>query len=354
MLVDSQFGFQAIERWGMEQFIRRLPKAELHLHIEGTLEPELAFELSRTRGIRLPYATAAQLRGAYQFADLQSFLELYYAVASVLRDENDFYALTIAYLRKAHQQGVVHVEIFFDPQTHSARGIEIGTVIGGIHRALNDARRDLQLTSRLIPCFLRDLSSAQAMRTLEQLLPFRSAIAAVGLDSSELGNPPAKFADVFERARSEGLLTVAHAGEEGPASYIREALDLLHVRRIDHGVHCEQDPELVRRLANERIPLTMCPLSNVKLKVFESIEAHNIRRLMDAGLCVTVNSDDPAYFGGYVLDNYLAIQRAFSLSQQDLAQLARNSIEASFLEQEAKRHWMQRIDETYARASDDR
>ena len=333
----------------MEQFIRRLPKAELHLHIEGTLEPELAFELSRTHGIRLPYASAAQLRSAYQFADLKSFLGLYYAVANVLRNESDFYALTTAYLHRAHEQGVVHAEIFFDPQTHSARGIEIDAVIGGIHRALSDARRDLQLTSRLIPCFLRDLSSAQAMRTLEQLLPFRSAIAAVGLDSSELGNPPGKFADVFERARSEGLLTVAHAGEEGPASYIREALDLLHVRRIDHGVHCEQDPELVRRLANERIPLTMCPLSNVKLKVFESIEAHNIRRLMDAGLCVTVNSDDPAYFGGYVLENYLAIQRAFSLSQQDLAQLARNSIEASFLDPEAKRHWMQRIDETCAR-----
>ena len=354
MLVHSQFGFQAIERWGMEQYIRSLPKAELHLHIEGTLEPEMAFELARAHGIRLPYATAAQLRSAYQFADLQSFLQLYYALADVLRDEADFYTLTFAYLRRAHQQGVVHAEIFFDPQTHTARGIEIGTVIGGLHRALTDAQHDLQLTSRLIPCFQRDLSSEQAMRTLEQILPFRSAVAAVGLDSSELGNPPSKFAAVFERARSEGLLTVAHAGEEGPASYIVEALDLLHVRRIDHGVHCEQDSALVRRLASERIPLTMCPLSNVKLKVFDRIEAHNIQRLLNAGLCVTVNSDDPAYFGGYLLDNYLAIQRAFSLSPRELAQLARNSIEASFLEEGVKRHWMQRIDEVLSRASKDR
>lgn len=353
MLVDSQLDFQT-KPLGMEQFIRGLPKAELHLHIEGTLEPEMAFELARAHGIRLRYATAAQLRDAYEFTDLQSFLEVYYAVADVLRDESDFYRLTSSYLRRAHQQGVVHAEIFFDPQTHTVRGIEIGTVISGIQRALTDAQRDLRLTSRLIPCFLRDRSCEQAMRTLEQALPFRSALTAVGLDSSELGNPPSKFAAVFERARSEGLLTVAHAGEEGPASYIREALDLLHVRRIDHGVHCEQDPELVHRLARERIPLTVCPLSNVKLRVFECIEAHNINRLMNAGLCVTVNSDDPAYFGGYVLENYLAVQRAFSLSEQDLARLARNSIEASFLDQAAKRRWMRRIDEVVARVSNGR
>lgn len=360
MLLDGQIDFQA-DKWrrmeqlpGVEQFIRSLPKAELHLHIEGTLEPEMAFELARAHGIRLPYATPAQLRSAYEFTDLKSFLEIYYAVADVLRDESDFYALTSSYLRRAHQQGVVHAEIFFDPQTHTARGIEIGTVIRGIHRALTDAERDLQLTSRLIPCFLRDLSSEQAMHTLEQVLPFRAALTAIGLDSSELGNPPSKFTAVFERARSEGLLTVAHAGEEGPASYIREALDLLHVQRIDHGVRCEQDPELVRRLARERIPLTMCPLSNVKLGVFDSIEAHNIKRLMDAGLCVSVNSDDPAYFGGYVLDNYLAIQRAFSLSRQDLARLAGNSVEASFLDAASKRHWIQRIDETLARLPKDR
>ncbi len=332
----------------MEQFIRSLPKAELHLHIEGTLEPEMAFELARAHGIALPYASAAQLRSAYQFTDLQSFLALYYSVAGVLREESDFYALTSAYLQRAHQQGVVHAEIFFDPQTHMARGVEIGSAIAGMQRALREAHHQLRLSSRLIPCFLRDLSSEQAMRALEQLLPFRAALTAVGLDSSELGNPPSKFAAVFERARAAGLLAVAHAGEEGPASYIREALDLLQARRIDHGVHCEEDPELVRRLARERIPLTMCPLSNVKLKVFERIEAHNIKRLLDAGLCVTVNSDDPAYFGGYVLENYLALQRAFSLSRTELAQLARNSIEACFLDAGDKRQWMQRIDETMA------
>jgi len=336
----------------MEEFIRRLPKAELHLHIEGALEPELAFELAQAHGTRLPYATVKQLRNAYHFADLQSFLDVYYAISDVLRDESDFYALTRAYLRRAHQQGVVHAEIFFDPQAHTERGIAIASVIRGINRALVEAQRELQLTTRLIPCFLRHLSCGQAMHTLEQALPFRSALTAVGLDSTELGHPPSEFAPVFERARAEGLLAVAHAGEEGPASYIREALDVLQVRRIDHGVHCDQDPELVRRLARERVPLTMCPLSNVKLKVFDRIEAHNIKRLLDAGLCVTVNSDDPAYFGGYVLDNYLAVQRAFSLSRRELAQLARNSIEASFLEEAAKQQWMQRIDQVLAQASD--
>jgi adenine deaminase len=328
----------------MEEFIRSLPKAELHVHIEGTLEPEMAFELARKHRISLPYATVEQLRHAYRFFDLQSFLDIYYAVADVLRDEEDFYALTRAYLRRVHAQGVVHAEIFFDPQTHTARGIPFATVVGGIHQALVDAERELKLTHRLIPCFLRDLGSDSAMQTLEQALPHRDAVAAVGLDSSERGHPPRKFAAVFERARAEGLLAVAHAGEEGPAAYISEALDSLRVCRIDHGVHCEEDPELVLRLARERIPLTMCPLSNVQLKVFDRIESHNIKRLLDAGVCVTVNSDDPAYFGGYVLENYLAIQQAFALSRQDLGRLARNSLEASFLDPARKRRWLNAID----------
>ncbi len=332
----------------MEAFIRSLPKAELHVHIEGTLEPEMAFELARKHRISLPHANVEQLRRAYRFSDLQSFLDIYYAMADVLRDEEDFYALTRAYLRRVHAQGVVHAEIFFDPQTHSARGIPFGTVVGGIHRALVDAQRELKLTHRLIPCFERHLSSDSAMRTLEQALPYLDAVAAVGLDSSERGHPPGKFAAVFERARAEGLLAVAHAGEEGPAAYIREALDRLHVCRIDHGVRCEEDPELVARLARERIPLTMCPLSNVQLKVFDRIESHNIKRLLDAGLCVTVNSDDPAYFGGYLLENYLAIQRAFALSRQDLARLARNSLEASFLDAAGKRRWSSAIDRLLA------
>ena len=320
-----------------ENYLRRLPKAELHVHIEGTLEPEMAFELASRHRIALRYATVEELRQAYQFAHLQSFLDVYYEVASVLRNAEDFHSLTYAYLRKAHEQGVVHAEIFFDPQMHTGRGVALGAVIGGIQQAQVDALRDLNMTSGLILCFLRHLGSEQAMLTLEQSLPYREALVAVGLDSTELGNPPSKFAAVFARARAEGLLTVAHAGEEGPASYVREALDLLKVRRIDHGVHCEQDPDLVKRLAHERVPLTVCPLSNVKLRVFDRIESHNIKRLMDAGLCVTVNSDDPAYFGGYVLENYLAVAQAFALSPQQLASLARNSIEASFMDAAAKR-----------------
>jgi adenosine deaminase len=333
-----------------EDFIKGLPKAELHLHIEGTLEPELAFRLARKHGVVLPYATAEELRGAYQFANLQAFLDIYYAGANVLRDQDDFHALTAAYLRKAHSQGVVHVEIFFDPQTHTARGVELSTVISGLHRALSEAERDLGITSRLILCFLRHLSAGEAMRTLECALAHRYAIAAVGLDSSECGHPPSKFDEVFARARREGLLAVAHAGEEGPPAYIYEALDILQVQRLDHGVRCEEDPELVRRLARERIPLTVCPLSNVRLNVFNEIGSHNLKRLLDLGLCVTVNSDDPAYFGGYVLENYLAVQRGLGLSRADLASLARNSFEASFLDQPDKRRWTAAID-AYVRAA---
>jgi adenine deaminase len=328
----------------MREFIRGLPKAELHVHIEGTLEPELAFELAAKHDVRLPHASVDDLRRAYRFSDLQSFLDIYYAGADVLRDEDDFYRLTDAYLGTARSQGVVHVEMFFDPQTHTARGVAFDTVIAGMRRALLAAERDWGMTSRLIPCFLRHLSASEAMSTLEQILPHRGAITAIGLDSSEFGHPPSKFREVFARARREGLAAVAHAGEEGPCSYIREALDVLRVQRIDHGVRCEQDEELMERLARERVPLTICPLSNVKLRVFDALESHNLKRLLDRGLCVTVNSDDPAYFGGYVLENYLAVQEALGLTAAQLAQLAANSIEASFLAPADKRRWLEAIE----------
>ncbi len=327
-----------------EDFIRRLPKAELHLHIEGTLEPELTFELAHKHGVILPYASVAELRTAYEFADLQAFLDIYYAGAAVLRDEEDFYALTAAYLRRVAAQGVVHVEIFFDPQTHAARGVTMAAMLGGLKRALLDAEREAGISFRIILCFLRHLSAADAMQTLDAALPFKDCLAAVGLDSSEVGHPPSKFTAVFDRARAAGLKAVAHAGEEGPPAYIYEALDLLHVQRIDHGVRCEEDPALMLRLKRERMPLTVCPLSNVKLKVFDTMRSHNLKTLLAQGLCVTINSDDPAYFGGYLLENYLAAQRALDLSNAELAQLARNSFEASFLPQPDKARWMGSVD----------
>ncbi len=332
----------------IDAFMRGIPKAELHLHIEGSLEPELMFALAHKHGVKLPYASVEELRNAYQFDDLQSFLDLYYAGTAVLRDEDDFHALTMAYLKRVHADGVVHVEIFFDPQTHTERGIAFATVIAGIRRALADGEREFGITHRLILCFLRHLDAADALRTLEQALPYKDAIVAVGLDSSERGHPPAKFEAVFSRARSEGFLTVAHAGEEGPPAYIVEALDLLKVARIDHGVRCEEDPELVRRLVQERMPLTVCPLSNVKLRVVERMQDHNLKRLLDRGLCVTVNSDDPAYFGGYMFANFQAAQRGLNLSFDDIAQLAANSIEASFLTAAGKKHWQEKIREFVA------
>jgi adenosine deaminase len=325
-------------------FIRALPKAELHLHIEGTLEPEMLFELAQRGQLPLQYPSVSELRAAYQFADLQSFLDIYYLGARVLRTEADFHALTWAYLQRAHGDGIVHTEIFFDPQTHTARGVPFAAVIAGIHRALEDGHSKLGISHRLILCFLRHLSAAEAMATLEQALPYRELITAVGLDSAEAGHPPVKFAEVFARARELGLLTVAHAGEEGPSEYIQQALDVLKVSRIDHGVRCEADPQLVARLAREQIPLTICPLSNVKLKVFPHLHAHNLKRLLERGLCVTVNSDDPAYFGGYLLDNYLATTEALQLSRAQLVQLARNSITASFLPDTDKQRWLQAID----------
>jgi len=338
------------ESVAMKAFIRGLPKAELHLHIEGTLEPEMVFALAHRHALRLPWDSEQSLRAAYRFGSLQSFLDLYYACTDVLRDRSDFRALTAAYLQCAREQGIVHVELFFDPQAHTRRGIALGQVIGGIRDALLDAERADGISHRLIPCFLRDLGAEAAHAALDELLHHRDAISAVGLDSSEIGHPPRDFAAVFGRARAAGLRAVAHAGEEGPARNVAEALDRLHVERIDHGVRCEDDPELMRRLARERVPLTICPLSNVRLGVFDRIESHNLARLLAHGLCVTVNSDDPAYFGGYLLENYLAVQQALGLSALQLAQLARHSFEASFLAPALKRGWLMAVDD-YVRAA---
>ena len=315
----------------LDRLIRDLPKVELHLHIEGTLEPEMVFQLAARHGVALPYPSVEALRAAYDFTDLQSFLDIYYAGCDVLRDEDDFHAMTMAYFRRAHADRVVHAEIFFDPQTHTARGVAMATVIGGVRRAMADAERELGVTSQLILCFLRHLSEADAEATLDAALPFKDQLAGVGLDSGERGNPPAKFARVFARARAAGLRPVAHAGEEGPAAYIHEALDVLRVVRIDHGVRCDEDDALVERLAVDRVPLTVCPLSNVKLRVYPRMEDHNLARLLARGVCVTVNSDDPAYFGGYMVDNYRAVCAALPIGRPQLVQLAHNAVEASWL-----------------------
>jgi adenosine deaminase len=332
-------------------FARDLPKAELHLHIEGTLEPELMFELARRNGIQLPHASVDEVRRAYVFGDLQSFLDIYYAGCRVLLTEQDFYDLTWAYLVRAATQGVRHAEIFFDPQTHTDRGVPFETVISGIHRALEDGRSRLRITGGLILCFLRHLSADAAMRTLQEALPFQQWILAVGLDSSEVGNPPSKFRAVYDRAREAGLLAVAHAGEEGPPAYVWEALDVLKARRIDHGVRCADDERLVARLVDEQIPLTVCPLSNVKLRVFPNLRAHNLKQLLDSGLLVTVNSDDPAYFGGYVADNFRDCAAALGLDRDDLLTLARNSFVASFLPEDRRRVYLDELDRFAAQPS---
>ena len=328
----------------IDDMIRRIPKAELHIHIEGSLEPELMFELAARNGLRVRHASAVELRRAYDFADLQSFLNIYYEGARVLRTARDFYDLTTAYVRRAVADNVRHAEIFFDPQTHTQRGIPFQAVVEGIAAGLHDARSNDGLSALLILCFLRDQPEAAAMATLEEALPFGDKIVAVGLDSAERGHPPAKFADVFARARAEGFRTVAHAGEEGPPDYIRAALDLLEVSRIDHGVRCEADAAVVEELAARRMPLTVCPLSNVKLRVFPSMEKHNLKRLLARGLCVTINSDDPAYFGGYVNENCLAAQRALGLTSEEIHQLARNSFEASFLTTDEQRRFVDELD----------
>lgn len=320
-----------------------LPKAELHLHIEGTLEPELMFELGRRNGVSLPYADAAAVRRAYRFSNLQSFLDVYYRACSVLIHERDFYELTAAYLARARKQGVRHVEIFFDPQTHTARGVGLETVVRGIGRALTEGRQ-LGITSHLIMCFLRDLPAYDAMATLEQALAHRDVIFGVGLDSAEAGHPPRKFRDVFERATSAGFRAVAHAGEEGPPEYIWQALDLLGAERIDHGVRCLEDRRLVQRLEADRIPLTVCPFSNVKLRVVDTLEQHPLAKMLEHGLCATVNSDDPAYFGGYVGENLAAVARALRLDDDALAELARNSFKASFLDDATRARHLAELD----------
>lgn len=310
-----------------------LPKAELHLHIEGTLEPDLAFRLAERNGIKLPYAGVDALRTQYDFQDLQSFLDLYYATMDVLRTEQDFTDLADAYLRRARAQGVRHAEIFFDPQAHTMRGVPLDTVLNGLHAALSTSAERFDVSTGLILCFLRDQSPQSAMRTLEQALEHRDLITGVGLDSAEAGNPPALFQEVFARAADKGLRRVAHAGEEGPPEYIREALDLLGAERIDHGVRCMEDPALVDRLRERQVPLTVCPLSNVKLRVVPDLQRHPLPAMLDAGLMVTINSDDPSYFGGYVEDNFEALRAELGLTEQEIRSLAANSVKASFLDE---------------------
>jgi adenine deaminase len=328
----------------MEAFLMELPKAELHLHIEGTLEPGLMFEMARRNRVELPYADEDAVRRAYVFEDLQSFLDIYYAACSVLVRERDFYELTLEYLRRAVSQGVRHAEIFFDPQTHTDRSIEFATVVNGITGGLADGERELGVTSRLIMCFLRHLSAEAAMETLETALPHRDKIIGVGLDSSEKGNPPVKFRDVYDRARAEGFLAVAHAGEEGPPEYIWQALDMLMVQRVDHGVKCTEDERLVERLVTEQMPLTVCPFSNVKLRVFPDLRKHNFAQMLRRGLFVTINSDDPAYFGGYIGDNYVGTAQALGLTLDDMVRVARNSYSASFIPDAEKKRYLDDVD----------
>ena len=328
----------------LRAIVRGMPKAELHIHIEGSLEPELIFALAERNGVPLGYESVEHLRSAYAFTDLQSFLDIYYAGASVLLKEQDFYDMTQAYLRRAEADNVLHTEIFFDPQTHTARGVPMADVINGIHRACQDS----PVSAALILCFLRHLSEAEAFETLEDALPHRDKFIGIGLDSSEVGNPPEKFSRVFARCRELGLHLVAHAGEEGPPAYIRTALDDLKVERIDHGVRCLEDAELTARLAREQIALTVCPLSNTKLRVFDQMHDHNLVQLLDAGLLVTVNSDDPAYFGGYMNDNFDAIFDALPLGLSHAQRLARNGFIAAFLPQAQKDAFLATVDAYFA------
>ena len=341
--------FDHIPRDRLPALLRAMPKAELHIHIEGSLEPELIFALAQRNGVSLPYANVEALRAAYAFTDLQSFLDIYYAGASVLLHEQDFFDLGVAYFRRAAADNVVHAELFFDPQSHTDRGVPIGTVIDGLTRACESAQRELGLSGALILCFLRHLSEEAAFATLDAALPYRQKFIGVGLDSSERGNPPEKFARVFARAKELGLHLVAHAGEEGPPAYIWSALDVLHVERIDHGVACMGDPMLVKRLAAERVPLTVCPLSNVKLCVYPTMGEHNLAALLDAGLCATVNSDDPAYFGGYLNQNFIEVFAALpQLTAMHAHRLAANSFEASFVDAQTKARWNQALDKVFA------
>ena len=341
----------AIPRARLPALIERSPKAELHIHIEGSLEPELIFAMAQRNGVSIPYASVEALRAAYAFTDLQSFLDIYYAGASVLLHEQDFFDMAWAYLERAAADHVVRSEIFFDPQTHTARGVPFETVIQGLSRACQRAQAELGISAELILCFLRHLSEDDAFKTLEQALPYRHLFIGVGLDSSERGHPPEKFARVFAQARAAGLHLVAHAGEEGPPEYIRSALDVLQVQRIDHGVRCLEDVELVARLARERIPLTVCPLSNVKLCVFPTLAQHNLKALLDAGLCAMVNSDDPAYFGGYLNQNLLETFAAVpALGPREAYALLRNGFEACFADEARKAAWIAQLDQVFQSA----
>jgi adenosine deaminase len=331
----------------IEEFIKNIPKAELHLHIEGTFEPELMFNIASRNHISIKQKSVEELKKAYDFTNLQHFLDIYYEGASVLITKLDFYDLTWAYLEKVHLQNVQHTEIFFDPQTHTSRGIKLSTVIEGINEALIDGRKKLGISSNLILCFLRHLSEAEAFQTLENALEFKDLIIGVGLDSSERGHPPSKFKRVFEQALKEGFKTVAHAGEEGPAEYVWEAIDLLKVSRIDHGNNSLHDENLVDELVNRKIPLTVCPLSNLKLKVVAQMKNHPLKTMLEKGLFVTVNSDDPAYFGGYINDNFLAVSTALNLNKKEIFLLAKNSFNASFLDEETKRKMIERVEEFY-------
>ena len=345
----NKTAFEAIAPARLPELLRRMPKAELHIHIEGSLEPELIFALAQRNGLKLPYASVEALRSAYAFKDLQSFLDIYYAGASVLLTEEDFFDMAMAYFRRAVADHVVHAELFFDPQTHTDRGVAFATVINGLTRACETAQRELGVSALLIMCFLRHLSEEAAFETLAQALPYRNKFVGVGLDSGERGNPPEKFARVFARCRELGLRLVAHAGEEGPAAYIWSALDVLHVERIDHGVRCVEDPALVKRLAAERVPLTVCPLSNVKLCVFNTLAEHNLAALLGAGLCATVNSDDPAYFGGYINQNFVETFAALpALTAAHAWQLAANSFEASFATPAQKQRWQTELNAAFA------
>jgi adenosine deaminase len=329
---------------------KRLPKAELHLHIEGTFEPELIFTIAARNGIDPGYASIDALRAAYRFTDLQSFLNVYYAGMRVLRTERDYNDLASAYFERAATQSVRHAEIFFDPQAHTDRGVEFGVVVEGLTAAREAARAKYGMTSHLIMCFLRDLSAQSAMATLEAAVPYRDRIIAIGLDSAEVGNPPSKFAAVFDSARAQGFLTVAHAGEEGPPEYVWEALDLLRVSRVDHGVRSLEDPQLIERLRRQRIPLTVCPLSNVKLHVVTDLAHHPLKKMLEAGLLATVNSDDPAYFGGYVAENFTGVAQALALSDDELITLAKNSFEASFIDDVTKRAFIAEVDRAVSAA----
>jgi adenosine deaminase len=332
----------------LPELLRRMPKAELHIHIEGSLEPELIFSLAQRNGVRLPYVNVEALRSAYAFTNLQSFLDIYYAGASVLLTEQDFYDMARAYFVKAAEDKVLHAELFFDPQTHTARGVAMDTVVKGLHRACVDAKAELGVSGLLIMCFLRHLSEEDAFATLEQALPFRDHIVGIGLDSGEVSNPPEKFARVFSRCRQLGFRLVAHAGEEGPPAYVWTALDLLKVERIDHGVQSTHDAALMQRLAQDRIALTVCPLSNLKLCVFPDLASHTLGQLLAAGIAATVNSDDPAYFGGYMNDNFTQTFAALPLGAAEAYTLARNSFEASFIEPSAKQAFIDQLDESFA------